>query len=78
MKEHEMDDPQPGDFDADLEAMDPELVQHLEPSPDARVVVQLNVGGEEADILWRIAEERGERPSDVVASLIREAADRVA
>jgi hypothetical protein len=73
-----MDDPQPGDFDAELEAMDPKLVQRLEPSPEGEVVLQVNVRGEAADILWRLAEERGELTSDVVASLLREAADRVA
>jgi hypothetical protein len=34
--------------------------------------------GEDAAVLARISDERGELPSDVVASLIREAAARVA
>jgi hypothetical protein len=70
MSEHDIDDPQPGDFDAELEAMDPKLVQHLEPSPNGEVVLQVIVRGEAADILWRLAEERGELPSEIVASLL--------
>jgi hypothetical protein len=73
-----MDDPQPGDFDAELEALDPRFVQHVEPSADRVLLVQLTVRAEDADALQRIADSRGEQPSDVVASLIRDAAARVA
>jgi hypothetical protein len=73
MREDETQDPQPGDFDEELEALDPRSVQRLDASPDAKLVVQLTVSAEEADILASIARQRGEELSDVLGSLIRNA-----
>jgi hypothetical protein len=78
MKEDNMDDPRPGDFDAELETLDPEFIQRLDPYPDARLTVQLTISAEDADALRRIADERGENLSDALGSLIRDASDRAA
>jgi hypothetical protein len=66
-------DPQLGDFDAELEALRPEDIQYFEASPGGEIVLQLGVRGEDAVALERLALERGEEMSEVVASLIRAA-----
>ncbi len=69
------DDPQPGDFDAELEKLDPALIERLPPNPDATVRVLVDLDGDDAARLSRIAISRGEDPRDVISSLLR-AADR--
>lgn len=71
------DDPQPGDFDAVLETIDPASVQHRPGDPDATMRILVSVEGEDARRLERIAELRGQSAHDVVAELLR-AADRPA
>ena len=71
------DDPQPGDFDAVLAAIDPKYVEHRDGDPTATLRILVSVEGEDALLLERIAEERGKTPHDVIADLLR-AADRPA
>ena len=66
-------DPQPGDFDAELEAMDPRDVQIVEAGSGAKVRLVVSVEGEEAALLKRLARERGQRIGEVVAELVRNA-----
>jgi hypothetical protein len=71
-------DPQPGDFDQALEAIDPRLVEHHEGDPEGKVRILLAVEGDDARRLERLAEARGESPADVIAELIRDADRSVA
>lgn len=66
-------DPQPGDFDALLETIDPLFVGAYHGNPDARVRILVSVEGEDAKRLERIAGARGKKPGEVVAELLREA-----
>lgn len=66
-------DPQPGDFDADLAAIDPRDVQVVEAGSGARLTIVVSVEGEDAKRLERIAAERGKGVDEVVADLVREA-----
>jgi hypothetical protein len=66
-------DPQPGDFDAELAELDPGAVEHHEGDPSASLRIVVSVEGEDASRLARIAEARGQNPSDVVAELLRDA-----
>jgi hypothetical protein len=70
-------DPAPGDFDADLASLAPELVPHQEGDPSATLRILVSVEGEDASRLQRIADAQGKKPGDVVADLLR-AADRPA
>jgi hypothetical protein len=65
--------PQPGDFDADLEAMDPRDIQVVEAGSGAKVKFVVNVEGEDAARLERLAQERGKDIDEVVADLVRDA-----
>jgi hypothetical protein len=71
-------DPLPGDFDQELEALDPEDVQVVEASHDRHLVVQFTLDGDDAAALQKIARAQGEKPAAVVRSLIRAASDRAA
>jgi hypothetical protein len=73
-----MHDPQPGDFDAELETLRPYEIQHIDASPGAQLAIQVMVRGDDVDSLERLALERGEQMSDVVSSLIRDASRSVA
>lgn len=75
---HPETDPLPGDFDEELEDLDPADVQVVEASRDRRLVVQFTLEGDDAAALQRMAHSQGERPSEVVRSLIRAASDRAA
>ena len=66
-------DPQPGDFDAVLESIDPTYAEVLEGDPAARLRILISVQGEDIGRLERIAEARGQRLADVVPELLREA-----
>jgi hypothetical protein len=68
----------PGDFDEELRALDPRDVQVVEASHDRRLVVQVTLDGDDAAALQRMARSQGERPGEVVRSLIRAASDRAA
>jgi len=58
------DDPQPGDFDAELEDLDPQVIERLAPNPDAKVRIVVDLEGEDAERLERIAIARGEKPRE--------------
>jgi len=66
-------DPQPGDFDGDLAALDARSVAHHDGNPDAKLRILVSVEGEDAERLERIAAARGKKPGDVVAELLRDA-----
>jgi hypothetical protein len=66
-------DPQPGDFDAEVRAMGPGDIQIVEPDSGATVTIVVNVEGEDATRLQRIATERGQRVDQVVSDLLRDA-----
>ncbi|MGH2714415.1 MAG: hypothetical protein ACRDM7_11125 [Thermoleophilaceae bacterium] len=66
-------DPQPGDFDDELDAIDPRDVQVVEAGSGGRVTIVISVEGEDAKRLERIATERGQGVDQVVADLVRNA-----
>ena len=66
-------DPQRGDFDAYVETVDPRDVEIHEGNPDARVTTIVNVSGEDAQRLVRIAAKRGQNVDEVIPALLREA-----
>ena len=65
-------DPQPGDFDVELETIDPAYVEVHEGDPEAKLRILVSVEGEDARRLERIATARGKKPGDVVAELLRD------
>lgn len=66
-------DPQPGDFDAVLESIDPRFVESHPGNPDARMRVLISVEGEDTLRLEQIARARGKKLGDVLAELLRDA-----
>jgi hypothetical protein len=66
-------DPEPGDFDADLAHLSSDDVIEYPGNPVARLALHLTLEGDDADTLRRIAHDRGQRPSEVVADLLRTA-----
>lgn len=66
-------DPQPGDFDAELTAIDPRYVEVHVGNPDAKLTIVLGVEDEDAERLQRLAARRHQRPAEVVADLLRSA-----
>lgn len=66
-------DPQPGDFDEELAAIDPKNVQFVEHPKATGVSIQVTVRGDDANRLDRLARDRGQRPGEVVADLLRDA-----
>lgn len=71
-------DPLPGDFDEELGHVDPADVQVVEGSHGSGLLVQFTLDGDDAAALEEIAHSQGERPGEVVRSLIRAAAHRAA
>lgn len=66
-------DPQPGDFDAELEAISDADLEFVEAGSDLEISIEVLVEGEDARRLTRIASERGQKPGEVVAELVRNA-----
>jgi hypothetical protein len=66
-------DPQPGDFDAYLATIDPDDVETHDGNSDARLTVVVNLSGEDATRLERIATRRGQGVSEVISDLLRDA-----
>jgi len=66
-------DPQPGDFDDELDAIDPRDVQVVEAGSGGKVRIVVSVDGEDAKRLEQIAAERGQGVDQVVADLVRKA-----
>jgi hypothetical protein len=71
-------DPLPGDFDEEFSDLDPADVQVVQPSRQRHLSVQFTLDGDDAVALQRIADDQGERPSEVVRSLIRAASAKAA
>jgi hypothetical protein len=66
-------DPQPGDFDDELDAIDPRDLHLVEAGSGGKVTIVVSVEGEDAQRLERIATERGQGIDQVVADLVRNA-----
>jgi len=66
-------DPQPGDFDDFLGSLNPADVDVIRGNPDAKLRILISVEGEDAERLSRISAARGEKPSELVAELLRDA-----
>jgi hypothetical protein len=66
-------DPQPGDFDEYVSTMDPRDIQVHEGNPDAKVTIVVDVRGEDATLLQRIATEREQGMDEVISNLLRAA-----
>lgn len=66
-------DPEPGDFDAELEVIADEDLEFVEPGSGVAISIEVLVEGEDAKRLAQIASERGQRPGEVVAELVRKA-----
>ncbi len=66
-------DPRPGDFDAELEAIDPRFVERHEGNADTTLTRVVRVSGEDAARLDALAAERGQKPAEIVAELVRNA-----
>jgi hypothetical protein len=71
-------EPQPGDFDQELATIDPRYIERHHGDPDAKARILLTVEGEDARRLQRISAARGQKPTDVVAELLRDAERPVA
>jgi hypothetical protein len=66
-------DPQPGDLDAEFELLDESAFEYHEGDPSASFGLMVVVEGEDASRLARIAEARRQKPSQVLAELLRDA-----
>jgi hypothetical protein len=66
-------DPQPGDFDDYLAAIDPRYVEVHEGNPNAKLTIVVGVEDEDAKRLQELAVARRQRPSEVISSLLRDA-----
>lgn len=66
-------DPQPGDYDSDLEAIDPRYVEAHTGNPDAKLTIVVGVEDEDAERLQQLAASRQQRPAEVIADLLRSA-----
>lgn len=55
--------PQPGDFDAEIAALDPRLVEAHDGDSKSMLRLVVSVRGEDARRLERIAEARGQKPT---------------
>jgi hypothetical protein len=64
-------DPQPGDFDEYVRTMDPRDIEVHDPNPNAKVTIVVDVRGEDAKRLQRIAAERGQDINEVISDLLR-------
>jgi hypothetical protein len=66
-------DPQPGDFDADLATIDARSVEVHRGDPSAKVRIVMSIEGEDAQRLQRLSAARGEKPTELIAELLRNA-----
>jgi hypothetical protein len=66
-------DPQPGDFDAELEAISDADLEFVEAGSGLKISIEVLVEGEDAQRLSQIAAKRGQKPGEVVAELVRNA-----
>jgi hypothetical protein len=63
-------DPQPGDFDAELDRATIEIQPGI---ANAKLSILISGEGDDAKRLERIASERGQQPGEVVSELLRSA-----
>jgi hypothetical protein len=66
-------DPQPVDFDTELDHARPDQIEIREGNPDAKLSILVSIEGDDAERLERIATERGQQPGEVVSQLLRSA-----
>ena len=66
-------DPQPGDLDAEIELLGESAFEYHEGDPSASFGLMVVVEGQDATRLARLAEARGQKPSQVLAELLRDA-----
>lgn len=66
-------DPQPGDFDAELDRARSSEIEIHAGNPDAKLSILVSVEGDDAKRLEKIASERGQKPGEVVSELLRSA-----
>lgn len=66
-------DPQPGDFDAELDRAQGSQIEIHEGNPGVRLTILVSVEGDDAKRLEQIASERGQQPGEVVSQLLRSA-----
>lgn len=69
-------DPQPGDFDAYLESIDPDdprRVTRHRGNSEAKLTRVVRVSGEDAARLDALAAKRGQKPGEVLGELVRNA-----
>lgn len=66
-------DPQPGDFDAELDRATSDQIEVHEGNPSATLTIVITVEGDDAKRLEQIATERGQQPGEVVSELLRSA-----
>jgi hypothetical protein len=66
-------DPQPGDFDDELAAIDPRDVKVVEAGSGGKLTIVVTVEGDDAKRLEQIATERGQAVDQVIADLVRHA-----
>jgi hypothetical protein len=66
-------DPQPGDFDAELDRARPDQIEIDQGNPDAKLSILVSVEGDDAKRLEQIAIERGQQPGEIVSQLLRRA-----
>lgn len=66
-------DPEPGDFDADLDAIDPRYVDVQPGNPHAKLTIVVGVEDDDAERLQQLAARRHQRPAEVIADLLRSA-----
>jgi hypothetical protein len=66
-------DPQPGDFDAELDQARRDQIEIREGDPGAKLSILVSVEGDDAKRLEQIANKRGQQPGEVVSELLRSA-----
>jgi hypothetical protein len=64
-------DPQPGDFDAELDRVEPGRIETHHGNPDAKLTIVISVEGDDARRLDQIATARGQQPGEVISQLLR-------
>jgi hypothetical protein len=66
-------DPQPCDFDAELDRARSDQIEIQKGNPDAKLSIIVSVEGDDAKRLERIAAASGQQPGEVVSQLLRSA-----
>jgi hypothetical protein len=66
-------EPEPGEFDRDLTALDPRYIEASDGNPTAALQIIVSVQGRDAERLERLADASGKKPSEVVSDLLRDA-----